>query len=128
MALHLCKLTLYGKPFHRWCRPLRVRVMFHFLFIWIPRQISLSLLNLKCSLWCRIRRKLAHDRSSKKETKSNNTACHLQGLCRHADTSLAFHSTSHTKHKKRLKPCGKLCPVNYFLCIWLQPFLKKLYT
>lgn len=45
------------------------------------------------------KKKIGSQQKQKREARSSNTDCHLQGLCCHQDTSLAFHSASETKHR-----------------------------
>lgn len=73
------------------------------------------------------KKKTGSQQKQEREAQSNNTDCHLQGLCCREDASFAFHSTSHTKHN-RLKPCGKPLSCQLFpVCLICNP-LSKLRT
>lgn len=72
------------------------------------------------------KKKIGSQQKQKREARSNNTDCHLQGLCCHEDTSLTFHSASETKHKK-IKYRGKHLPYQLSHVSVLNP-VRKLHT
>lgn len=91
------------------------------LFVWTSWRISL--LNLKYSV-VQQQKKIGSQQKQKREAKSNNIDCHLQGLCCHEETSLAFHSALEIKHES-LKKVESICPINCFLCVWFSILLAN---
>lgn len=125
ITLFLYKFFLYGKLFHRVFHPPKLcwNYVFYSLYLDPVADITAKLEIVSVVQ----HKKIGSQQKQKREAKSSNTDCHLQGLCCHKDTSLAFYSASETMHE-RIKYCGQHLLYQLFPVCLVLNHLSKLYT